>query len=141
MSSKAIKLIHIALGFIVVIIFALTGQYMDKYLDHLQGMAGFERMSFRFGHILILLSGLLLGTIGIYIVPAKEFILRVMQWLGTLFLLSACGLFIYSFFYELPPTEVDRPIRRMAIYFTLTGTVGHLFSVLEIIVPMDDQED
>jgi putative Mn2+ efflux pump MntP len=113
---------------------------MDKYLNHLQGMADFERISFRFGHILILVSGLLIGAIGIYIVPAKDFILKVMQWLGSLFLLIACCLFIYSFFYELPPTEVDRPIRRMAIYFILTGIVGHLFSVLEIIVPMDEQE-
>ena len=133
MSTKYIKLIHIALAIIVVIIFALTGQYMDKYLNYLQSMANFERISLRFGHILILLSGLLLGAIGIYIVPAKDFILKVMQWLGSLFLLIACCLFIYSFFYELPPTEVDRPIRHMAIYFILVGTVGHLFSVLEVL--------
>ena len=60
------KRFHLIFGFVVIIIFLLTGQYMDKFLQHLEGMADGPRMMYRTRHIYILLSGLLNLAIGTY---------------------------------------------------------------------------
>jgi hypothetical protein len=53
------KKFHAVFGLLIVIIFLLTGQYMDKYLQHLHGMPDGPRMLYRTRHIFILLAGLL----------------------------------------------------------------------------------
>ena len=44
---------HAVFGLVIVIVFLLTGQYMDKYLQHLHGMPDGPRMLYRTRHIFI----------------------------------------------------------------------------------------
>ena len=60
------KRFHLIFGGLVILIFILTGQYMDKFLQHLEGMADGPRMMYRTRHIYILLSGLLNLAVGAY---------------------------------------------------------------------------
>ena len=60
------KKFHLVFGVLVIIVFVLTGQYMDRYHEHLRGMADGPRMLFRSRHIFILLSGLLHLGLGAY---------------------------------------------------------------------------
>ena len=50
---------HLLFGAAVVVAFLLTGQYMDKYLNHLAGAPDGLRMLYRTRHIFILMAGLL----------------------------------------------------------------------------------
>src|SRR5687768_12391459 len=65
-SPKEMKRFHLIFGGVVILIFILTGQYMDKFLQHLVGMPDGPRMLYRTRHIYILLSGLLNLGIGTY---------------------------------------------------------------------------
>lgn len=48
--------LHFWIGVGGLIVFALTGQYMDRALDHLVGMSDGPRMLYRSAHIYILLA-------------------------------------------------------------------------------------
>ena len=53
------KKVHLMFGFLVVIAFLLTGQYMDRYHNHMIGVPDGTRLLYRTRHIFILLAGLL----------------------------------------------------------------------------------
>jgi hypothetical protein len=60
------KRFHLIFGLLLVIVFLLTGQYMDHFHQHLQSMPDGPRMLYRSRHIYILLSGLIHLGIGAY---------------------------------------------------------------------------
>src|SRR5688572_17920989 len=62
----AVKRFHLVFGLVVLIVFLLTGQYMDRYHNHLEFMADGPRLLYRTRHIFILMSGLLHLGIGTY---------------------------------------------------------------------------
>ncbi|PYS73641.1 MAG: hypothetical protein DMF69_04235 [Acidobacteria bacterium] len=62
------KRFHLIFGLLLVIAFLLTGQYMDRFLQHLQSMPDGPRMLYRSRHIYILLSGLINLGIGAYFI-------------------------------------------------------------------------
>ena len=102
------RLIHLAAGIVIIMVFLWTGQVMDKEYAHLDGMEDFPRMAFRAGHIYILLSGLIHLCLGSYLTTSPSKWILVMQILGSLPLFSGSLLFIYSWFKELPPETVER---------------------------------
>ena len=64
LASKTIKTlmlgkIHFIGGIIVIIIFLLSGQYMDHNFNHRHDMELMNRALFRAGHLYILLFGLI----------------------------------------------------------------------------------
>jgi hypothetical protein len=85
---------------VVILIFILTGQYMDKSLQHLVGMPDGPRMLYRTRHIYILLSGLLNPGIGTYFTYGWTRWRRVLQFLGSALIVAATALFIAGFFWE-----------------------------------------
>ena len=54
------KRFHLIFGLTVLVVFLLTGQYMDRFHYHLMYMADGPRMLYRTRHIFILMSGLVL---------------------------------------------------------------------------------
>lgn len=68
------KRIHLIFGVFVVVAFLLTGQYMDKYHNHLVGVPDGPRLLYRTRHIFILLASLLNLGLGAY------FTYRVQIW-------------------------------------------------------------
>ena len=60
------KRFHLFFGLAIIVVFLLTGQYMDRRLDHLMYLADGPRMLFRTRHIYILMAGLLNLSLGSY---------------------------------------------------------------------------
>ena len=61
-----LKKFHLFFGFLVLIIFVLTGQYMHHKYNHLIDMALTERALFRAGHIYILFLSIINISLGSY---------------------------------------------------------------------------
>lgn len=122
------KRFHLIFGFVVIIIFLLTGQYMDKFLRHLEGMADGPRMMYRSRHIYILLSGLLNLGIGTYFSYRVTRWRRVVQYVGSGLIVAATALFISGFFWEPKLAGLETPWAGQGVYLLAYGTLLHLLS-------------
>lgn len=123
--------VHLAFGIFVVIAFLLTGQYMDKYHNHLAGMPDGMRLLYRTRHIFILLAGLLNLGIAAYFTRRLQLWRRTLQWLGSVLIFTASILFIVAFFYEPGLSDLYTPLSHWGTYTILAGTVFHLLSGVE----------
>jgi hypothetical protein len=122
------KRFHLIFGLLVVVIFLLTGRYMDRYLNHLHGMADGPRMLYRTRHIFILLSGLLNLGLGAYFSFRTPLAARVMQIIGSTLIVLATVLFIVAFIYEPKMNALETPFSHRAMYSVLAGTLLHVLS-------------
>src|SRR5829696_2123370 len=122
------KRVHLIFGALIVLGFLLTGQYMDKYYNHLVGMPDGPRLLYRTRHIFILLAGLLNLGIGAYFTYRIETWQRTLQLLGSLLIFSASVLFVIAFFYEPNLSDLDTPLSHWATYTIAAGTVLHVVS-------------
>ncbi|MEK6281131.1 MAG: hypothetical protein AABN95_12325 [Acidobacteriota bacterium] len=121
---------HLTFGLIVVIVFLLTGQYMDRYLNHLEGMPDGPRLLYRTRHIFILLAGLLNLGIGTYFRYRQLRDRRIMQMLGSALIVLATILFVVAFFYEPQLNNLHTPLSHWGMYAIAAGTFLHLLSGL-----------
>ena len=124
------KRFHLIFGLLAVFAFLLTGKYMDHYLGHLRGMPDGPRMLYRTRHIFILLAGLLNLGIGTYFRPRELQERRIMQMLGSVFIVMATVLFVVGFFYEPKFTDLETPLSHWGMYAIFAGTFLHLLSGL-----------
>lgn len=108
--------------------FLLTGQYMDKYLNHLVGMPDGTRLLYRTRHIFILLAGLLNLGIGAYFSYRRETWRRILQLLGSLLIIAASFLFLIAFFHEPNLTDLHTPLSHWGTYIIATGVLLHVIS-------------
>jgi hypothetical protein len=122
------KKIHLIFGALVVLAFLLTGQYMDKYFNHLAGMSDGPRLLYRTRHIFILLAGLLNLGMGAYFTYHDETWRRILQLLGSLLIIAASILFLIAFFYEPNLTNLHTPLSHWGTYLISTGVLLHLIS-------------
>lgn len=125
------KKFHLIFGIIILIVFALTGQYMHHEYNHLIDMPLTERALFRAGHIYILFIALINVALGSYFKLEENTYRKSLQLIGSLLIIISTFLFIYSFFKELPTNEIERAVSRNAIYTTLAGILFHGFSTLK----------
>lgn len=124
------KKFHQLFGIFLVVVFLLTGQYMNRYLGHLSGMPDGPRMLYRTRHIFILLAGLLNLGIGSYFAYRTELWRRMLQTLGSALIVLAPALFIVAFFCEPKLSNLDTPLSHWGMYTIAVGTLCHLFSTL-----------
>ena len=124
------KKFHLTFGLILVIIFLLTGQYMDRFYHHLSEMADGPRMLYRSRHIYILLSGLVHLCIGSYFHYRLHPWLRTVQVLGSALLTIGSVILVGAFFYEPRLTNLANPLTLLGIIMTAVGTLLHLLSGL-----------
>lgn len=122
------KKTHLIFGVLVVLTFLLTGQYMDKFYNHLHGLPDAPRLLYRTRHIFILLAGLLNLGIGAYFTYRIETWQRALQLLGSLFIFTASFLFVIAFFYEPNLHDLHTPLSHWGTYTIATGTVLHVIS-------------
>ena len=122
------KKIHLIFGACVVLAFLLTGQYMDKFYHHLQGLPDAPRLLYRTRHIFILLAGLLNLGIGAYFSYRIETWRRTLQLLGSLLIFAASFLFVIAFFYEPNLGDLHTPLSHWGTYTIATGAVLHVIS-------------
>ena len=122
------KKAHLIFGVLIVVGFLLTGQYMDKYYNHLDGMADGPRLLYRTRHIFILLAGLLNLGIGAYFTYRIQPWRRTLQLLGSLLIFVASFLFLIAFFYEPNLSDLHTPLSHWGTYTIAAGAVFHVVS-------------
>jgi hypothetical protein len=122
------KRFHLIFGLIVLVVFLLTGQYMDRYHAHLMYTADGPRMLYRTRHIFILMSGLVHLGIGTYFVYRTPGWRRILQFLGSALITIAPVLFTIGFFYEPKLEDLYAPLSKLGIIMTAVGALLHVVS-------------
>jgi hypothetical protein len=122
------KRFHLIVGLAVVIVFLLTGQYME-YVHNRQLPDG-TRMLYRSRHIYLLLAGLLNLAIGIYFTPQRQGWRRKLQLVGSILILLAPGLLLAGFFSEPHKGPEHTMIAPFGIFAVALGTLFHFVSSL-----------
>jgi hypothetical protein len=122
------KKLHLLVGILLVVAFLLTGQYMDKYYNHMVGVPDGPRMLYRTRHIFILLTALLNLVIAAYFTLRSETWRRTLQLVGSGLIFTAGILFIIAFFYEPGLKNLYTPLSHWGIEAIIAGTVFHLLS-------------
>ena len=122
------KKAHLIFGALMVVGFLLTGQYMDKFFNHLDGMPDGPRLLYRTRHIFILLAGLLNLGIGAYFTYRIQPWRRTLQLLGSLLIFVASVLFLIAFFYEPNLGNLHTPLSHWGTYTIAAGAVFHVVS-------------
>lgn len=125
-----LRIAHLAVGLVFLAVFLLTGQYMDRYLDHLQATPDTQRMLFRSTHIYLLWSALLNLALGLYLRLSPVRVRRTVQWLGSIMVLGGPFLLTIAFFHEPSLHGLLRPLSRPAIYAAFGGLLLHALASL-----------
>ena len=112
----------------MLVAFLLTGQYMDRFHEHLRNMADGPRMLYRTRHIFILFSGLLHLGIGTYFSYRFAAQRRAIQIVGSLLATVASVLFVIAFFYEPQLTHLYAPLSKAGVIMTASGVLLHALS-------------
>ena len=125
------KRFHVVFGLLVFVVFLLTGQYMDRFHEHLRNMPDGPRMLYRTRHIFILFSGLLHLAIGSYFNYQVNRTGRIIQVVGSIFITIASVLFTIAFFYEPHLTHLYAPLSKQGVILAATGVGLHALSCLK----------
>lgn len=122
--------LHKISGVILIIIFLLTGQYMDRFYNHLDGMEDGLRMFFRSRHIYILLCALINLGMGTYVVLCEQVWRKILQISGSVFILTASILFVTAFFLETRELDWESNFARYGIFIVTAGVIFHFIANL-----------
>jgi hypothetical protein len=122
------KRFHFIFGISMFAAFLLTGQYMDKFHNHLEGAEIGVRMLYRTRHIFILLASLMHLALGLYCHARAGQWQRWLQRTGSAALVGGSLLMIVGFFSEAKARDLTTPFSHWAMYLSLLGIVLHIFS-------------
>jgi hypothetical protein len=118
--------LHIAVGAIGLLAFAVTGQYMAIVLRGLADMPDGPRMLYRSAHLYLMWSSLLNLFVGVYFAAAASRGARTVQTIASAMLLAGPALILVGFFVESPANDFDRLYSGVANYLALGGALLHL---------------
>ena len=118
--------VHLILGFVGVVAFLATGQYMDHRWAHLAGMADRPRLLFRSAHIYLLFSSLLNLLLGIYWTRGRTGLRRGFQVVGSVLVAIGPFLFLLAFLREPWLDDLARPFATWGIYGSFAGVLLQL---------------
>src|SRR4051812_37949907 len=121
---RILERIHRIAGVVFLLVFVMTGKYMDIYLGHLHGMADAPRTLYRSGHIYLLMGALLNLSVAFDSTERATRGGNATRVVGSLLLLAAPILFTYGFFFQ-TPGSVERHAIRQGIYACLAGVLLH----------------
>jgi len=119
---------HLYIGWLLTLVFVLTGQYMRHVIHPAMEASDRLRFSVRGNHIYILLIGLQHLCTGAYFRPGIEPARLRLQRSASAFQILAAALIVFAFFFE-SKTGVDRPLTLAAMIAAVAGTGLHLLSV------------
>ncbi len=130
------KKLHIIVGLTVVVIFLLTGQYMEFH--KVAEVESGTRMMFRSRHIYILLAGLVNLGIGTYFTYRSPGWRRVLQIIGSVLVIAAPFGMIGAFFREPMVEGLQRFLTLPSIIgITVGALLGWIGGVGKTIGPRD----
>ena len=127
-TSNSMKRFHFIFGLLMFVAFLLTGQYMDKFHHHLDGVEIGVRLLYRTRHIFILLASLIHLVLGLYHQTRAGQWQRRTQRAGSAALAGGALLLVYAFFSEAQARDLHTPYSHWAMYLLLLGIVLHVAS-------------
>ncbi len=121
----ALARIHFWLGFVGLIAFLLTGQYMGIFHNALQDMPDRPRMFYRSAHIYLLLASLINLFLGAYFRKIEHAVIGKLQLFISLLVLISPVMFLVGFFveYNYALEGLERPVTGFANYFLFIAGV------------------
>ena len=120
------KKLHLIYGLAMVVLFLLTGQYME-YVHNRQLPDG-ARLLYRSRHIYLLLNALINISLGLYVQYSSGGWRRTLQIIGSVLIIVAPVFLLSGFFYE-PRRGVEHTtIAPYGIFATAIGVTIHLIS-------------
>jgi hypothetical protein len=122
----SLQRLHTIVGVAGLVTFVASGQYMDRWFDHLRGMNDAPRLLMRSAHIYLLLSSLLNLVLGAYVIAVPTAPRRYLQWLGSTMLAAGPALFAAAFLFEPWLPNLQRPYTRWAVYAAAAGVLLHV---------------
>ena len=120
------KRTHFILGIVVVVVFLLTGQYMEYV--HNRELPDGARVLYRSRHIYILLNALINISLGLYVQFFANGWRRTLQLIGSVLVIIAPLFLLAGFFYEPPRGASETKIAPYGIFATAIGMLLHLIS-------------
>ena len=129
-SMQNLRRLHFWLGALGIVGFLLTGQFMDKVYNHLQGLPNDVRMLFRSSHIYFLLASVANLSLGLHLQTFTDSVKRFLQYIVSAIFLVAPFVLLAGFFTEPHMDDLWRPYSRLALY-GLFGA-GLIMIVMEI---------
>ena len=118
---------HLIFGGVLFIVFLITGQYMRADFPDKSEISPEIRLLMRSRHIYILFSALLHLALGVYLQISPEIQRKVLQYTGSLLLITASVLLVWAFVTETYALQHFSNLSRYGIYASLAGTILHLF--------------
>ena len=120
------KRFHLILGLVVVVLFLLTGQYMEYVHNPL--LPDGPRMLYRSRHIYFLLAGLLNLSLGLYWSARPHGWRRTLQLVGSILIVLSPGFLLVGFFLEPGWGPEKTSIAPLGIFAVALGILAHLLS-------------
>jgi MFS-type transporter involved in bile tolerance (Atg22 family) len=122
------KRVHLIFGLVLVVVFILTGQYMEYV--HNRTLSDGMRVLYRSRHIYLLLNALINISLGLYVEYDGSGWRRRLQVIGSILIMIAPAFLLAGFFYE-PPRGADQTIMApYGIFATAIGILLHLISAI-----------
>lgn len=117
---------HLYFGTAIVIVFLLTGQYMEYV--HNRTLPDGPRLLYRSRHIYLLFAGLINLSIGTYLSYRPIGWRRTIQAIGSMLLAAGPALLLIGFFREPSRGANQTMLAPIGIFVTTLGTMLHLVS-------------
>ncbi|MFV8783950.1 hypothetical protein ACNKU7_16140 [Microbulbifer sp. SA54] len=122
------KRIHLLSGLLFLVVFAVTGQYMLRYLGLPDQEMSAERMTYRASHMYLLFVGAINVVIGCYWIERKGQLRKNLQNFGSLMIVISQPVLLSAFLIE-PQTEgPSRDITFLGCLLVLGGVILSLGS-------------
>lgn len=122
-----LRSVHLYGGWLIVLVFVLTGLYMRSVIHAEMEADDVLRYSIRANHIYILLTGLLHLCMGAYW-RAADARRQPLQFAGSALLFLATTITLAAFFLE-AKTGAERPALQISMIATVAGVGLHLLAV------------
>jgi hypothetical protein len=122
-----VRRFHLYFGTAIVIVFLLTGQYMEYV--HNRTLPDGPRLLYRSRHIYLLLAGLINLSIGAYLSYRPIGWRGTIQAIGSALLAAGPALLLIGFFREPSRGPNQTMLAPIGIFVTTLGTMLHVVSI------------
>jgi len=122
------KRIHFVFGLVLVLVFLLTGQYMEYV--HNRTLPDGVRVLYRSRHIYLLFNALINIALGLYVQYAPSGWRRSLEIIGSVLIIVAPAFLLAGFFYEPSRGANQTIIAPYGIFATAIGILLHLVSAI-----------
>jgi hypothetical protein len=122
------KRLHLWVGAVALLLFLLTGQYMDYLEVRTNALGETARVMFRSRHIYLLLAALVNLGVGAYFSYRVRGWRRRLQLLGSALVVAAPALMLAAFFTEPSEPGLKRHFTLPAVVILSAGTLLHALS-------------